>query len=192
MADRKRDVVEICLETFMKKGLSETSVRDLSSALNLQSGGLYTYFDGKDHAVIACAEEAAVRIENNLIIMAFKDLEYPELMINNLFERSRQIRPLMQFFVSVCALPKYEAAMHPVLSKLSQRYKHYIEKVSEILMCDTEEVAPYFYMTINTMLNFALFGKESFSAPQMEMTRCALEQFLERRKEKLGSEAESA
>ena len=42
--EKKKEVVSKCLETFIRQGLSETSVRDLSGCLNLQSGGIYYYF----------------------------------------------------------------------------------------------------------------------------------------------------
>lgn len=59
--DRKKEVINVCLDHFIEKGLSETSTRSLSSALQLQNAGLYYYFENKDEAIILCAEEAAIR-----------------------------------------------------------------------------------------------------------------------------------
>ena len=42
--DRKKEIVELCLNLFIEKGLYETSTRDLSKAMNLQNAGLYYYF----------------------------------------------------------------------------------------------------------------------------------------------------
>lgn len=63
-SDRRKEILNVCLDTFINKGLSETTVRDLSTALKLQSGGIYYWFKDKDEAVVACAEEAALRLEN--------------------------------------------------------------------------------------------------------------------------------
>ncbi len=188
MSDRKKEVVDTLLRTFISQGLSETSVRDLSASLNLQCGGLYTYFAGKDQAVIACAEEAALRVEENLVGLALKDLDHPEQMIRHLFERSKEMQPLMRFLVSVCALPKYEQAMKPALARLSERYRHYVIQTAERLHRDPEEIAPYVYITINTMLSYMLFGSEDFTAPQMVMIRKVLEQFIADRDARRGSE----
>ena len=65
--DRRQEVLGICLDTFIKKGLYETTVRDLSKALNLQSGGIYWWFKDKDDVVVSCAEEAAIRLESTQI-----------------------------------------------------------------------------------------------------------------------------
>lgn len=36
-SDRRKEILNVCLDTFINKGLSETTVRDLSTALKLQS-----------------------------------------------------------------------------------------------------------------------------------------------------------
>jgi AcrR family transcriptional regulator len=50
-AQRKREILDVCLATFIRRGLYETSVRDLSRALALQSGGIYYWFKDKDDVV---------------------------------------------------------------------------------------------------------------------------------------------
>ena len=61
--DRRKEVVNICLDLFVEKGLYKTSTRDLSKALQLQSGGLYYYFQTKDDVVVACVEAAILPLE---------------------------------------------------------------------------------------------------------------------------------
>ncbi len=131
--DRKRQMVDICLKTFMKNGLSETSMRDLGKALNLNTAGIYWYFKDKDEVVIACAEEAAVRIEHALIDAALEDVENPKLLVENLYKRCEKVRPIMKFFVSVCALSIYEDALRSVLDGLSVGYKKYAIQFSDKL-----------------------------------------------------------
>ena len=71
--ERKTEIINICLDHFIKQGLFETSTRSLSKALKLQSSGLYNHFSSKDEAVIACAEQAAIRLEDTLILPAMKE-----------------------------------------------------------------------------------------------------------------------
>ena len=100
--DRKKEVINVCLDHFIEKGLSETSTRSLSGALKLQNAGLYDYFSRKDEAVILCAEEAALRLENALLLPALKDLSNPDLMVNRLQSRADEMAPTMRFLASVC------------------------------------------------------------------------------------------
>ncbi len=178
---RKQEIIHVCLETFMKNGLAHTSTRDLSAALNMNHGAVFYYFKTKDEIVIACAEEASLRIERDLIGVALKDIENPKKMMDDLHERADAMRPLMQFFISVCTYEKYAEALQPTFNKLTQRYDHYVERFAEVLKCEPSEVSPYVYIGINTMLSYMLFGMNSFVAPQLDLVYNALVGFLEKR-----------
>lgn len=176
--DRKKEVINACLDLFIEKGLTETSTRNLSSALKLQSGGLYYYFSNKDEAVILCAEEAAIRLENALITPAFKDLDTPDLMMKRLKLRADEMTPTMRFLVSVCVNSRYKDTVKPVLDRLSERYIHYAEKFAKKLGCTTEEIAPFVYMTITAVSNYMIFGEEAYVAPQMDLVKEAIKKLI--------------
>jgi len=85
--EKKEAAVNACLNEFVKNGLYNTTSRDLSKAMNLQSGGLYYYFASKDEAVIVCAEEASFLLENEMIVVALADINNPQQLIDNLQKR---------------------------------------------------------------------------------------------------------
>ncbi len=179
---RKQEIINACLETFMERGLNNTSSRDLTSALNMQSGSIFYYFKSMDDIVIACAEEAKNQIETDLIGSALQNIDNPDKLEQGLYERATEMRPLMQFFVTVCALPKYRDKIEPILTDLSIRYRHYNEKFAEKLKCSPDDVAPYVYIVINTMLSYMLFGYEKqYYAPQIPIVKKALVDFLANR-----------
>ena len=45
--DRKKEIINNCLELLVEKGLTQTTTRDLSKAMKLKSGGVYYYFPRK-------------------------------------------------------------------------------------------------------------------------------------------------
>lgn len=175
-SDRKKAVLNTCLELFISKGVSETSVRDLSNAINLQVSGIYYYFESKDDAVVTCAEEAAIQLENNLIAPALKDISDPERMFKRLFSRASEMAPMMRFFVQVCASPRYSDRMQQALDRLTKRYGFYSEKFAERLGCTKEKIEPYLYMTITSMTNYMIFGEKDYIEPQIEIVKNMLGQ----------------
>ncbi len=179
--ERMKEVIDICLKTFMEKGLAHTSTRDLCAALDLQPGGVFFYFKSKDDIIIACAEEAKRRIEINLLGSALDNIDKPHKLYDDLYNKADEMKPLMQFFVTVCVLPKYQERIIPVLENLSERYKYYTLKFAEKLGCTFDEVAPYVYIVINTLLSYMLFGQDKgFFAPQVPLVRTALVRFLDK------------
>lgn len=172
--DRKKEVVNVCLDHFIEKGLSETSTRSLSSALKLQNAGLYYYFSSKDEAVILCAEEAALRLENALLLPALKDLENPNLMMKRLQSRADEMAPTMRFLASVCASIRYKDSVKPVLNRLSRRYDYYTDMIAKKLNCNKEAIEPYVYLTITSVANYMIFSEDAFVAPQMKLVKEAI------------------
>lgn len=178
--DRKKEVINVCLDHFIEKGLSETSTRSLSSALKLQSGGLYYYFSNKDEAVILCAEEAVIRLENALITPALRDIGNPDLMMKRLQSRADEMAHTMRFLASVCTSKRYKDSVKPVLDRLAERYEHYAELVAKKLSCSLGEIEPYVFMTITAVANYMIFAEDGIIAPQMKLVKSAINNIIAR------------
>ena len=176
--DRKKEILNICLNLFIEKGLSKTSTRDLSSAMKMQSSGMYYYFNSKDELVIACAEEATQRIENALLEAAIETVKTPELMMQQLQTKAIEMAPTMNFFVSVCSDKRYEELIKPVLQKVGKRYEDYCKRFSNILDCRLEEITPYVHMCIIAISNFMIFKEASFVTPQIKAVQLKLEKIV--------------
>ncbi len=177
-SDRKKEVIDVCLNTFIAKGLSHTSTKDLCDALGLNSGGVFWYFKTKEDIVIACAEEATVRIENELFGTALADIGDPDKLVKDLDSKAASMRPLMQFFISVCVSRRYGDKLKEVKLRQGDRYRFYIGAIAHKLGCKYEEAAPLFYMVANTMFSYMIFDPDNFSAPQLRIVYDALVKFL--------------
>lgn len=175
--ERKRIVVNACLSQFLANGLYKTTTRDLSKSINLQSGGIYYYFRSKSDVVVACAEEASLRLENNLILPALRDIDDPKTLVSNLFERCDALAPTMKFLAQVCSVDEYREIMAPSLYRLSRRYKLYAEMFANTLECTIEEVEPYVYICITAMTSYMVFGEQLHIQPQLQLVQNALEIF---------------
>ncbi len=176
--DRRKEVINICLDLFIEKGLTATSTRDLSGALKLQNAGLYYYFESKDEAVIACAEEAAIRLENALIPYALRDIHNPDVMMERLQKKADEMAPTMRFLVTVCASSQYKDKMKPALDRLAERYDHYAAQVAKKLNCKKEDIEPYVYMVITAVANYMIFYEDSLIYPQIQIAKEAIRKIV--------------
>ena len=176
--ERKKEITGIFLKTFMEKGLSETSTRDLSNAINLQSGALYYYFSSKDEAVVACAEEAAVQIENKLFSVALRMCEQPKAMFEELIPIASNLSSTMKFFTQVSSTPKYRKSMDSILLRLSLRYRYYSKKIAEKYNWKVEDIEPFVYIYITAIANYMIFEEECYIEPQINYVINRLEERL--------------
>ncbi len=47
-AEKRQELVGVCLDCFVEKGLTVATTKDLCKAAKLQNGGIYYYFSTKD------------------------------------------------------------------------------------------------------------------------------------------------
>lgn len=112
-------------------------------------------------------EEAARRLEVNLIVPALKDIHNPEVMMARLMNRADEMAPTIKFFAQVCADPQYQDKMHPVLNRLAQRYKHYAAEFAKSLGCEVDKVTPYLYICITAMVDYMIFHESILVRTQL-------------------------
>ena len=176
--DRKKEIINSCLELLVDRGLTQTTTRDLSKAMKLKSGGMYYYFNSKDELIIACAEEAVIRVENSLFIPALKELSQPKQMMEHLQINALAMAPTMKFFVSVCTDKRYAESMKPVLERVGKRYTQYASRFAKALNTDAKEITPFVYMMITAISNYMVFGEASFVSPQLRAVQIKFERIL--------------
>lgn len=168
---RTRELIQVCLDVFVEKGLTITTTTDLSFAAGLQNGGIYYYFDTKEEIVIACAEAAIDRIEKRAFGLVLEDLDDIENMMNHLGAMADELSPVMRFLVSVCVSQEYGEKVKPLLVKLAGRYPDYTKQIAKILGCTTQDVEPYVHLSILAINNYMIFGERALFEPQIQAAK---------------------
>lgn len=169
--ERKNEIIDACLNKFVSKGFYKTTSRDLSSAIKLQSGGIYYYFSSKDEIVVACAEKAIIRLEDAIIHPAIRSIELPDVLIDELYEHATQMAPTMRFFSQVCSVEEYRGIIAPTLYRLFRRYKLYAEMFSHSLDCEIKDIEPYVFIAVTAITNYMIYEEDSYIKPQMNMIK---------------------
>lgn len=178
---RTRELIPICLDVFVTKGLTITTTTDLSFAAGLQNGGIYYYFETKEEIIIACVEAAIERIEKRAFGMALEDLGDIENMMDHLGAMAEELSPVMRFLVSVCVSKEYGDKIKPSLVKLAGRYPDYTRQIAKILGCTTQEVEPYVHLSILAINNYMIFGEKALFEPQIQAAKRELLKLAEKR-----------
>lgn len=178
---RTRELIQVCLDVFVEKGLTITTTTDLSFAAGLQNGGIYYYFDTKEEIVIACAEAAIDRIEKRAFGLVLEDLDDIENMMNHLGAMADELSPVMRFLVSVCVSQEYGEKVKPLLVKLAGRYPDYTRQIAKILGCSTQDVEPYVHLSILAINNYMIFGERALFEPQIRAAKRELLKLAEKK-----------
>lgn len=181
-AERTKELIGICLECFIEKGLTATTTKDLCDASSLQNGGIYYYFDTKEEMVLACVEEAISRIEQGAFGIVLEDMKDVANMMEHLGVLADRMSPTMRFLVSVCVSPEYGEKAKPYLVKLAERYPYYTGRIAEIFDCAKEEVEPYVHLSVLALNNYMIFNERALFRPQIEAAKKGLMRLAERKR----------
>lgn len=73
-AEKRQELVGVCLDCFVEKGLTVATTKNLCKAAKLQNGGIYYYFSTKEEIVLACAEERSVELKKPRLASCLKIL----------------------------------------------------------------------------------------------------------------------
>lgn len=176
--ERREEIINICLDCFIENGMN-TTTRTLSSAINMQSGGVYYYFNSKTELVTACAEEAIRRIENRAFGFVLKNVSDVEKTLNSLGNMADELSPTMRFLVSVCVSEEYGDLVKPALSQLAKRYVDYTKQIAELLGCDENTVRPYVHLCILALNNYMIFAERALFDPHIEAAKSAFLNIVE-------------
>ena len=133
--ERRREIIAVCLDCFVEKGLTITTTKDLCTAAKLQNGGIYYYFSTKEEIVLACAEAAIERIEKGAFGIVFEDIQDVKSMMDRLGALADKMSPTMRFLVSVCVSREYGEKVKLALSRLASRYPYYPPRSSRLFTC---------------------------------------------------------
>ena len=83
-------IIKAGIEIFLKKGISQTTVRDIIRNTDLASGTFYNYFKSKEEVLIAALDESAIEIGQELRARRKKAKNLEEFIYS-------QIRPFFDF-----------------------------------------------------------------------------------------------
>ena len=186
--EKRNEIIGVCLDCFVKKGLTVTTTKDLCTAANLQNGGSYYYFSTKEEIVLACAEEAINRIEKSAFGIVLEDFSDIRSMMDRLVTLADKMSPTMRFLVSVCVSREYEEQIKPSLVRLASRYPYYTDKIAEILGCTKDEVEPFIHLSILAINNYMIFAERALFDPQIESVKKELMSLAERKRNKSTTE----
>lgn len=190
LSDRKKELIDLCLDKFVEKGLYSTSTKDLGEAVNLHQGALYFHFTNKDEIVLSCAEEAGRILEDKLLIPAVSSLDDEEKWLSNLTKQAEKYAPVMKFFTQVRTAPLYHDKMQPIMERMKQRHSGYAEKLAAQLNCSAQEISSYLYLGVVIFSNYMVFDEEMYFEQPIEIMKRAI--WAIRRAHKDGAENSEA
>ncbi len=157
---KKQQILKKCFELFVKKGLENTSLNDLTVYCETYKAAFYVYFKSKDEIVV----EAAKMYMKALDKMFKNEFGNPKGTVDDALKRGFEVvcehRNELRFIYQVISSPKYGKKSREEISEIYSEYFKYSEKFAEIYGIDHEKFRPYFLLFVGTIHDYCLWEND--------------------------------
>ncbi len=158
--EKKQRILHDCFELFVKQGLENTSMNDLTNYCKTYKAAVYNYFKSKDEIVYATAmmymTELREKFQESMAIPNLSLCERLKRGVELLAEDRQQLRYVYQ----VISSPKYGQRSRKELAQVYIEYLNYSELFAKEYNIDHEEIRPYYLFYVATMHDFCLWENE--------------------------------
>lgn len=165
---KKQQMLEKCFELFVKKGLENTSLNDLTTYCKTYKAALYNYFKSKDEIVL----ETAKTYMKTLDEMFDKEFINPKATIKEALQRGFDVvceqRNELRYIYQVISSPKYGAKSRSELSRIYSKYLDYSKKFAEFYNVDHSKFRPYFLLFVATIHDYCLWENNELVNEKLE------------------------
>lgn len=177
---KKESLVEKSFELFVKQGLENTSINDLSKHCGTYKSAFYNYFKSKDEIVIECAKSYMQSLDTKIKVL----FHSPS---NNIVDALKQgikliveERNKLRYIYQVISSPKYGTESRDELSKIYIVYFDYSKKLSDIYNVEHDTFRPYFLLYMATVHDFCLWENEALVNEKLEFIYSSLEKLFKK------------
>ena len=157
---KKRHLLGECFDLFVKQGLENTSLNDLTAYCKTYKAAFYNYFKSKDEIVL----ESAKMYMENLDDMFFCEFLNPQPSLIEALKRGFQLvseeKNKLRFIYQILSSPKYGEVCQKELSGIYTKYLNYSDIFARIYSVDEEEFRVYFLLYIGTVHDYCLWGNK--------------------------------
>lgn len=167
--ERKRQqMLKQCFELFVRQGLENTSLNDLTSYCKTYKAAFYVYFKSKDEIVV----EAAKMYMQTLDEMFKNEFSNPKGTIAEALKRGFEViceqKNELRFIYQVVSSPKYGQKSRGEMSEIYSKYFEYSEQFADVYGIDHEKFRPYFLLFVGTIHDYCLWENDKLVQEKLD------------------------
>lgn len=142
---RREEIVQAFYRCMVKRGYSNTTVRDIAREANVQSGIIHYYFESKDAILSALCQDLAQRYGQTFLAFAERHKSAPpqerlKLGINFFFNKVSKDKDLNKVFYEFLIIAQHNPELRQMLKTVYRNYRRLIaDFISEWMKASDEQ-----------------------------------------------------
>lgn len=161
-------MLQQCFELFVKKGLENTSLNDLTAYCKTYKAAFYNYFKSKDEIVV---ESAKMYMETLNDMFKIEFTKYKPTIAEALkrgFQVICEQRNELRFVYQVVSSPKFGEKSRREISEIYSKYFEFSKVFAEVYGIEHEKFRPYFLLFVACVHDFCLWENDKLVQEKLD------------------------
>lgn len=165
---KKQQMLQQCFELFVKKGLENTSLNDLTAYCKTYKAAFYNYFKSKDEIVIESAKMYMETLNYMFKIEFTKHKPTIEEALKRGFQVICEQRNELRFVYQVISSPKFGEKSRREISEIYSKYFEFSKVFADVYGIDHEKFRPYFLLFVACVHDFCLWENDKLVQEKLD------------------------
>lgn len=173
--EMKEEFLSKAFAYLVEHGLEDTHVRALGKEVCSNYSSLYRYFDDKDDCLVEAVKFGLEKVSDALFSFALKNFSDFDVFFCTLLDEVKKYQPQLRTIYQMVASPVYGDKIRATKVEFEKFYTNQINKLAEMLGCDTDTFAPFVYNTVSIILSYVLWDSREIAEVQLKDLRNTIE-----------------
>lgn len=176
--DIRKEILDKCFDYLVRKGLEQSSVKNLCEETGISSGSIYYWFKGRDEMILDCTKYGLGKVINDMFGYALLNSDDMMFLLNRFSAEVMKYKKELHLIYQVVMSEQYGEEMRKQADKLRINYDIYGRRLSDKMNIPYEKLRPYVYMFISSILNYVVWEDDKLMQAEFECICRAVEQML--------------
>ena len=173
--DIEKDLLEPLLEHFVQNGLENISIREICKNVNISSGSLYYWFNGKDEIVYATINYGLGKTVKKLLDFAGREITNTDNFFDIILDEVNIYKKEFRMLFQVAASPVYGQKLRENAYALHELYDECSDKFSKALKFDKETSLSVVFALVSIIVDYVVWDDIDATKLQLRLLKEHLE-----------------
>ena len=162
------EILDSTFNYLVKHGLENTTVRELCKYTGIAKGSIYYWFSNKQDLICEAAEYGLRKVVEKIFSYVFSNKKNLRKFFDECLSEINKYKNELRFIYQMAASPVYGGNIRGKGQELNLIYDKYVEKLSVLLQCRTQELKPIVYLFISAVLDYVVWEDTKNTQLQLE------------------------
>lgn len=171
-------ILDSTFNYFVKTGLENVRMRQLSKDARIALGSIYYWFDGKDNLIYEVTEYGLKKVVDQIFSYVFSNMKNLRKFFDECLSEIDKYKDQLRFIHQMSASPVYGGKIRSKGQDLNLIYDKYVNMLAEMLRCSTQELKPLVYLFISTVIDYVMWDDKEIAQMQLESIYSGLSEIM--------------